>query len=1020
MSLLRNLSRLWFACIACLACIPAQALDPAQRFDDYVRDQWGLSEGLPQVSVLSIVQDADGFIWVGTQNGIARFDGVRFVAYDHSNNGGHATTMVRSSLLDRRGSLWFGTERGLLHRDRGEFSMVVTEPAPLAVQAVAELPDGRIIAGTPTGVVVADGPRLLPYALAGEDVGALLVAPDGELWAGAAGALIHFTAAGATRIALPGGSKSHVNGLAFVGTTLWIASSTGLYRLGPSDPAPVAEAGPLGQENTESLLVDRSANLWIGTPSALVMRTSAGVLSRHGADDFMRNPWVSALFEDRDGNLWVGSTSESLFRFWGGWASRLNQRDGLTEPVVWSLAHDPQGQLVIGTNSNVMRQGRNGMEMLVDGTRLPNPVAYELTYDRRGRLWIGTRAGLARLDAAGAELLHIDAIGSAQVNTVIEAEGDRIWIGTSDGVFRWIDERVERSGPPGPGPSSRIRAILPVGQDSALLGTESGLRRIDAGQVSTPAWAAPLDNAFVTSIERIETDLVVITTLDHGVGVLMGERLALIGAREGLPGNNLFSARAVAGLLYLSADDGVASLPLADLRAFWQDPATRLDWRVLASVAGSVRGSQRTRCCNGGARSRALVDGSRIWFPTLEGALALELDRLATGSETPRVHVDGAQHGGRQLALPATGDALVLGDSQRDLSIAFTALAYRDPAGLRFAYRLDGFDADWIDAGTRRTAYYTNLPPGDFTFRVRAESAARVASTQDAIVRISVVPRWHERTGSRVAFAALVALLLALVAAFAVQWRTRVYSERQEWLQGVIAQSTAELAHANEQLRTANRSLSLENQTDALTGLHNRRWMLNHLGDWLRDRAGDAASCTLFAMFDLDHFKRMNERYGHVGGDQLLRQFADLLQRLAGDGAEVVRWGGEEFLVLLPGVPREQARQRIDRLWRQALEHIHPAPDGQPMVLTSSVGYSLYPPLPAAPDAVPWTVVVEMADAAAFQVKNHARNAWAGLLATPLADPAVIAGGVVGRLRGLLDNGSLSWDNIKPRPGAMP
>ncbi len=1005
--------------LACLHAQPSSALDPSQRFGDYVRDRWGLPEGLPQVSALSIVQDDTGYIWVGTQNGIARFDGMRFISFDRQ-AAGYPVTMVSHSLRGRDGALWFGSDRGILRFDGTRFHGYQTTPAPLPITALAQTADGSTIAGTTTGIVKVDGARLVPWQLDGEAVGALMTAPGGVLWAGIAGAVVRIDGNATTRFTLPADPPPMVTDLVLAGDRLWIGSSRGLFELDQGASQPPTLVQSVADAAVESLLRDAMGSLWIGTATALIRRTPDGNFTRHAEGEFIANPWVTALFEDRDGSLWIGSQSESLFRLWNGWVTRVTTRDGLTDPLTWSVVLDPAGQLVVGTNSNVMVRTAAGMQVLVDGSVLPNPAAYELNYDRRGRLWIGTRAGLARLDPGSPNPVVIDAVGRPQVNVVIEGDDEQLWLGTSNGLFRWENETAIRVGPSGPAPSSAVRSILPLQGKRALVGTEAGVFIADDGQWSAPEWAKPLAGEFITGIERIEPDMVMVTTLDSGFGVLIDERLAMIGLADGLPNSNVFTTRRAGDTVFLSSANGAFSTTIHSLREHWRAPgATPIDWRVPASICGTLRGSLRTRCCNGGARARAAVDGRRIWYPTLEGALAIDLDRLDVATEVPTVVIESVQRRGQAPTAPGL-DPLLVDGASRDLAIGFTALAFRDPTGLRFEYRLEGYDQDWVQAGSRREAFYTNLPPGDYTFHARAESSARQFSERDATFRISVLPFWHERTATRIALLGAIASLIALLVHVVSGWRTRRFEGRQLVLEGIVNQRTEELARANASLRDANQSLAQENQTDALTGLPNRRWMLTHLGEWLQQAvaAHSPAQCCVFLLFDLDHFKRMNERYGHAGGDKLLVQFSQLLARLVGEQGVVVRWGGEEFLLVLRCVDRTQARARADQLWRQALEHIHTAPDGKPMVLTSSVGYSLYPPLPSSPQAVPWTIALELADAAVYQVKQHARNAWAGLLVAPGADSAMLAGSIAGRIGTLLGSGVLAWDNIRPRYGS--
>jgi diguanylate cyclase (GGDEF)-like protein len=991
---------------------PALALDRDRPFHDLVRAHWGMADGLPQVSVLSIEQDQGGFVWVGTQNGIARFDGMRFEPFADGAPRGSSATMVRDVMRGRDGRIWFAHERGVLRLDGRRFEELGGEPEPRVVFALAEALDGRVLAATDDGLYVAGERGLRPVAASGQALTAMVPAPDGGLWAATTGAVLRIDGAQVRRVPLPGWERAAVSALLATPEGLWIGGDAGLAWLPAGSDLP--EQRPLlDGDAVHALLRDAGGTLWIGGSAALWRVHPDGRVTRHAEPGFVRNPWVSALFEDARGNLWVGSTNEGLFRLSDGWVARIGAESGIRDPLVWSIARAPDGALALGTNSDVERLVDGRSELLVDGATLPNPTAYEIAYDPRGRLWIGTRAGLARVDAPGAAPTVVASVGDAQVNAIVPVDDDDLWIGTSDGVFRWRGGEAVRVGAPVGGPASRVRGLLPLGDDRALLATEGGVRLLADGAWTTPDWAAPLEGAFVSALDRVDDELLLVSTLDRGFGVVMQDRLRLLDRVPELASLSAWGARRVGESVVVSADEGVVVIPLADLLAAARDPAARVEWRVPVSEAGTLRGSQSSRCCNGGARSRLLVDGRRVWLPTIDGVIALNLDDLGRGAEAPLVHVLSARHAGRDLPLPDGAEPLLLDAPARDLAVSFTAIAHRDPRGLRFAYRLDGFDADWVDAGERRAAFYTNLPHGDFTFRVRAESAARIPSAQDAVLHVRVPPRWHERTGTRIVAALAFAALLALGLRLLLALRERAYAAREARMQRLIDERTAELAHANARLREANSALAQESETDPLTGLPNRRWLSAHFGDWLREgggRPGDG-TCALLVMFDLDRFKEINARLGHAAGDALLRQFGAMLERLAGGDGKVLRWGGEEFLLVVRGVPRAQAAARVAALWRAAQEHLHPAPDGTPIVLPSSVGYSTHP---LAPDALelPWSVALELADAAAWRARREARNGWGGFLLADGAEPSRLAAGIEGRLDALLRGGALRWERM--------
>jgi diguanylate cyclase (GGDEF)-like protein len=1000
------------ALLGLLAAAGVGAHEPGRRFADHVIDRWGLQEGLPQISVTSITQDAAGYIWVGTQNGIARFDGMRFRPYTRRDTGGHGVYMVRDSLRDRTGRLWFGTEHGLLSHDGTTFTAHMAPEAATVVRALAERSDGVILVGTPVGLFEVGDGGVRPAGLDGLDVGALAAAGDGLVFAGTRGAVHALHDVARAPIRLEGAPEARVATLAFDGERLWIGTDQGLFHHAGAAAVARRVEGAVGEVAILSLLNDRSGSLWVGTEEAVYTEDAAGGFAAHGGDDFVAHPWVTALFQDRDGNIWIGSENESLFRLWSGWVSRIDERAGLREPLVWSLARDPSGGIVLGTNNGVFGVQDGRIDLLVDGAQLPNPVAYELNFDTRGRLWVGTRAGLARIETPGSAPVPVPEFGDSQVNAVVDDGDGGVWLATSSGAWHWREDKLQRLDPPDPGPRSRVRSILPDGDGRVLLGTEAGLHAWQAQAFGRPDWAAPLEGAFVTSIEALAPDLLLVTTLDDGFGIVIDGTLRRVGSALGQPLANLWGARRVGDRVFLSSSDGVFAAPLAQLREHWADPSAPIDWRVPVSTSGALRGSLRSRCCNGGARSRALVDGNRILYPTLSGALSLELDRLEGSVETPRPLIEAVHHAGHVHRPVAEGRVEVDRDS-RDLSIDYTAFAYRDPRGIHFRYRLDGYDANWVEAGPRRTAYYTNLPPGDYVFHVAAESAAGVTSPEDARLRLRLLPRWYERAGVKLAGGVLLVLGLLAISGVIVRRRTEEMATRQAELQALVDLRTGELAQANERLQSANRSLAQESTTDALTGLANRRWLQARLGDWLRGHPAEpeARTCTVFILFDLDRFGALREQFGHGGADHLLRQFASGLQREAGAEARMVRWTSEGFLVLLPGVPRGAAGERVAALWQRVSRQLHQGPDEQPRMLACTAGFALYPPTGAAEDALPWTVTLEIADAATRLLRRRPQSRCGGLVATPGTAPAALDHGAPGSIEDRLAEGRLRWDS---------
>jgi diguanylate cyclase (GGDEF)-like protein len=960
----------------------ASALDTRERFHDYVRDNWSSENGLPQVSVLTITQDGPGYLWIGTQNAIARFDGVRFAVFDRRNTG-IDTTMASVSYTDRNGEPWFGTAHGAIHYADGKFE-ALRAGSNAAVQGIAEAEDGTLLFATSLGIMRRNGSVLEPTLLEGErscslarDGNALLVGQTGQLTRIENGRIRRFSLPAAARNAC-------ITRLTRTDSGVWLGTTSGLYRLRDGR----IEAGGLDPQldrlTTESLYRDGDDNLWIGTASKLFRLRPSGELERVSEDDFVRDPWIVAVFEDREHNLWLGSQTEGLFRLWDGWVQRVARRDGLSDAFVWSVARDPQGRIVLGTNSNVAVWTAQGAQELIPGNRLPNPSAYDLFYDSLGRLWIGTRAGVAiYADGKIVRPRGLAALDPYQIN-VIEQDGEDFWIGTSGGLYRYRGDELTRVGVE-PGQSgARVRSLHVLAPHQLLVGTESGIRLVHDDAVITPEWGAAFDGRMISYMAPIRDGLLGIATLDAGLGFFDGKQMLVLNVDNGLPSDNAWAFRTIGDQLYVAGIDGVWRLPVAALPVPGGLPVLAATPQMVLSASGRERGSQRIRCCNGGAQARSAVDDAGgIWFTSISGALRLDTAAISYSQHQPAVVIEGLRHGNRWHREPQA--PLWLDGAARDIQVDFTALSFRDPNSLRFHYRLEGYDSDWVDAGVRRNAFYTNLAPGHYRFHVQASLPDAQFGDDGAVLDFDMAPRWYERGSVRAGLALLGIGLLALL----VRMRLNRYRTAQLRLERLVGERTLALSRANERLRQANQVLAFESQSDPLTGLHNRRFLLDNAGELF---SAPRAEPVALLLLDLDHFKQINDRFGHAAGDDVLVQLARLLQQLAREGDHVLRWGGEEFLLVARSVRVDKALDIAERLRNAVARHSFNAGAGRTLHLSCSIGVSVHPLWPAVPQIADWSLTLELADAALYRVKQEGRNGSIGLVAGPkLAGTSIVS-----------------------------
>ncbi|RCS29221.1 GGDEF domain-containing protein [Rhodanobacter denitrificans] len=983
-----------FTVVICISGMRAAlGMDPQVPFHAFVLDHWGVEQGLPQITVLDIAEDRAGFLWINTQAAVARFDGTRFVTFDRAGTGVD-TSMLAVAWADPQGQVWFGGAHGLLRERHGRFIALGGD----TVNAIIDAGDGTPLLATAKGLARVRNDRI--EAVPGYSGAAFSLLRDGSsLWIGGLGRVCRLDPAAslpaATCVEQGAGSQpvaiSRMAGTRRSG--LWLGTRLGLMRLDGDRIVPSGLGAGLDTTGIESLLVDRGGTLWIGTVPALYRHLPGGSLEQIGDDDLVRHPWVRALFEDHAGNLWMGTQIDGLYRVWNGWTRRVSSSDGVDDTLVWSIVRAPQGGIVLGTNSGVQLFDGKRVHPLIPGSTLPNPSAYELFHDHRGRLWVGTRAGIAVFDH-GRKVTPpaLAALDNLRIDNIREVADDDFWIGSSEGLYRWRQGSLVRADPGASSAAAIIRSILPLAPDHLYLGTEDGVREWHDGKLEEPAWARPLRGHFVTRLAMLGPGLLGVATSDAGIGVMVDGQLRMTGQKDGLPSDNAWTLDVIGSDLYVGSIAGAWRLPLAQLPRPGS-PARRV---APQRIAGEERSSRVNsgRCCNGGASARSLVDGDIIWYSTTDGALGVDTRALGPLPRPPPAMIESVERAGRQFL----DDGFKPHEGARDLAIHYTA-PYLHPGTLSFRYRLEGYDTAWQDAGERRIAFYTHLPPGSYRFRVAATVSGASGYGVEADLPIGITPYWYERTWVRLA----AILLLGLVVALLLGWSMRSQRRRNAWLEAQVAQRTEQLTRAVERLRVTNLALAEESHTDALTSLHNRRYLLKHLPGVL---AADA--CIGVLQIDIDYFKEINDSYGHAVGDAVLRELGHMLAAARRDSDITVRWGGEEFLLLLADVDAAGALGIAERLRREITAQAFPDGRGGSVRLTCSIGFSMHPLAMHADDHT-FEIALELADLALYRAKQEGRNVSVGLVAsTPLpADVLCVPFGP--QLDALLAAGRLRW-----------
>ena len=948
------------------------ALDPSKALTQYVQSTWNSEQGLPQNSVHAVAQTTDGFLWMGTEEGLARFDGVAFQVFTSHGSPGLKSDYIQTLAADRDGSLWIGTDSGLSHwvpghgttRSEGTFQTITRNQglAGDSVTALAIDPSGNLWAGTSQGLSCLRDGRLvnLPASqrLAGISVRALAAQSDGTLWIGsdsglfrsASGKLDQWT----KRDGMPDSIVTAIAATPAPVGDVWVGTLGGGLALVHNGRISIPKVH-LPRMRIAGLLWDGDGALWIAFDRHGFGRLYDGRLSLYDTSRGLpSNRCTRALFEDREGNLWLGLLDAGVVQLRDGKFAVFGKPEGLAGDYIGNVFETPDRSVWIGSDSDGLNQLLpNGRVKVWDRKQgLPDSAVYSLLGTRDGSLLIGYRNGaLARIRKGQVTMYRDPEEPESSLNSLFEDRDGNVWVGFyGKGVARFQDGRFEHLTMTG-----RISGIAQTPDGAIWFADDGGgvkrWFRADWTQYTT-ANGLPSDHAMCIYADRAGD--VWVGTASGGLSRIRDGRIATWTVDQGLPGTTVGSVvEDNQGYLWLGGDSGIARESKAELNG----GAQRLH-PTLFTVMDGLR--SRETVYGDMPSSWKGMDG-RLWFATIMGAAVVNPARIHANPVPPPVWIESVTFDGRSIAGT---ERLVLGAGAGNLHVSYTAPCFVAPARVQFRYRLVGFDRDWVAAGDRREAWYTNLPPGKYSFQVQAANSDGVWNTSGASLVLVLRPPLSR---TPLAYAGYVLAACGLVWLIVVL-RTRRLVRNREELNRIVAERTAQLEAEKVALEHARRELQTQATHDSLTGLFNRGAILEHLDRELA-RATREEACLGVIIADLDHFKRLNDTYGHLAGDEVIREAASRLRQTMRTYDLVGRYGGEEFLILLPGWEPKIAPNRIDLL----LETFRSAPfeiEGGEIQLTCSFGVTAF--RPGAADKP--KDLLSRADTALYVAKNAGRD----------------------------------------------
>jgi ligand-binding sensor domain-containing protein/signal transduction histidine kinase len=723
----------------------AQARTPPDQLSVRV---WQVKDGLPQNQVRAVRQTRDGYVWVATYDGLARFDGTRFVVFNRENTPALRSNIFTSLYEDRAGTLWIGSDGGLVRYSNGQFTAYTTAQGLAAdtVTGIAEARDGALFVAAGNALhVMRDGnfDRFAGLSLPiGRSIRQLYATRAGDVWLTTNAGGFRIGEGGVRRYTVRDGlSTDNLNAITEdrQGGVWFGAIGEGLirWREGKFENYPIRPGLP--DNIVYALTEDASGRLWAGTHAGLY-QFSDGRLSGFTQRNGLPSDFVTALCTDHEGSLWAGTDGGGLARVRDSGVRVFTRADGLAGDFVRSIAEGRDGAVWIaawfGDGISLLRGGQFGA-VGKNNPLLKNGVRAMLE-DRRGVLWLATASNQLVSFQDGVFSAHLSPAATLPpIFSLAEDKQGRLWLGRSDGLWLFEDGRLTSVAAEAGTVTAPVRVIIESGAGGLWAGTDSGLLRYLNGTLRVFTERDGLPYPFVSGLYEDADGTLWVGTRGGGLSRFKNGVITTITMKHGLPSDAVYQMlEDDQQNLWCGGSRGVFRVSRAELNQL----AERRINRLTSVTYGQTEGMQRSVHFGTHPSACRTRDG-KLWFPTLNGLMMIEPGKLRLNVVPPSVVIEQAMVDKRAFAAAAE---VVAPPGGGEVEIQYAGLSFVAPERVSFRYRLEGLQPEWVDAGTRRTAYFTNVPPGNYTFRVLAGNNDGVWNEAGATIRLRLRPHFYQ------------------------------------------------------------------------------------------------------------------------------------------------------------------------------------------------------------------------------------------------------------------------------------
>lgn len=822
----------------------ACALDSNRHISQYAHTAWRLQDGFLSGTPSTITQTSDGYLWIGTQGALFRFDGVRFVPWNPPASQRLPSDNIISLAPDKEGGLWIGTGRGLAHW-MGD-TLITFGPVARINRVVTDDDGNAWFTRSRTGdnlgpLCEATGSTFLCHGVAdglsSPNAGPLAQDAMGNLWLGLTDAFARWRPGASTTFRVNAlATAKGLSGVEAIAIAADGSTWVGMNRPGPGLGLQHLVNGRLERlvrPNFDSsklkaveLFVDRAGDLWVGTVDEGIYRIHGDQIDHFDSSAGLSGDSVNGIFEDREGDIWVATTS-GVDSFRDLPIATFSKREGLSSDQASSVLAAMDGTIWIGTVGSLdfMHDGR--VSSILPHHGLPGQQVTSMLQDHLGNLWVGVDDSLyVYRNSHFSPVPDLEGKPIGFVEYLTESENGTVWASCvrAAPLHRIVGFRNGKAFQELGAAQTLLSSHLSAAAGGGLwLLLRSGFSRYRNGQVDAGIQKQTASIGPVRDISENGPDSLWLAT-SVGLAAWRHGTLRLLTERNGLPCNAIYAMiRDVHRALWLYSHCGLVRVENSELERWWAHPDITIQTLALDVFSGaqpalSTFFPRATRSPNG-----------RLWFSNDSVVQMIDPDRLYLNQLKPPVHIeqvlaqDTRYPVGRQIRLPP---------HTRDIQIDYTALSFVSPQRVQFRVKLDGHDTDWMNVGPRRSAFYTNLNPGTYTFLVRASNNAGVWNDQGDALRFVIVPTWYQTLWFRILSALLAVFLsyslyLFRVRQYAAAVRLRFNDRLEERTR--IARDLHDTL-----LQTIQGSkLAVEGARDSLPDQNSTRKVLTLVSEWL-------------------------------------------------------------------------------------------------------------------------------------------------------------------------------------------